>query len=203
MGIATSLTRLAAPETRPASALVVRDVQARGDAAGVAVALPSAARERSAIARAFPGARLIDLAGDRATPSAVLEAATSAGIVHFAVHGFDPEAAQRSEGGFLQLAGEGGRLSAREVARAQLAPGSRVVLSACNAASISPHGLSWAFARAGAVAGAFARDRIDDESAAAWSERFYAALARGRSFVQANREAQQESDRAPLFAVVK
>jgi CHAT domain-containing protein len=81
----------------------------------------------------------------------------------------------------------------------RLSPGTRVVLSACHAGAPGPRGLAFAFARAGAVAIAAARGEVDDAAAARWSEKFYAALGRGLSFVRANREAQSE---AP-FLVVK
>jgi hypothetical protein len=50
----------------------------------------------------------------RATPELALRLSAQYPLVHFAVHGFEGES--------LQLAGEGGRLSAREIARAHLRP---------------------------------------------------------------------------------
>jgi CHAT domain-containing protein len=113
----------------------------------------------------------------------VLRALASAPLAHFAVHGFDSPA-----GGFLQLAGDDGRLSARDLATIRL-PRSRVVLAACDAAGPAANGLPWAFARAGAVAVVAAQERADDAAAAAWAQRFYAALAQGNGFARANREA--------------
>ncbi|HEX9578713.1 MAG TPA: CHAT domain-containing protein, partial [Myxococcales bacterium] len=179
VGLATSLTRLIAPEPAPPrSALLVSSPS-----------LPGMNREKEAL-RAM-GASVVDLPGARALPESVLEQSRSQPLLHFAVHGL--------EGGFLQLAGDGGRLAAREVAQMRLLPGARVVLSACHAGMPGPRGLAWAFARAGASAVAAARDEVDDAAAARWSTRFYAALGRGLSFVRANREAASEA----RFVVVK
>lgn len=207
VGFATTITRLLAPEPAPRSGLLVHDVLARGDAAGVAVLLPFAQREEAAVAGFLGRSPLVELSGDSATPAAALASARNAQLLHFAVHGFDPS---QEEGGFLQLAQappDSGRLTARQVALAPLTSGTRVVLSACNAAATGAHGLGWAFARAGAVAVAAARDRIDDQAAAIWSERFYAALARGAPFVQANSEAARAAlaagSRPSSFVVLK
>jgi CHAT domain-containing protein len=135
---------------------------------------------------------VIELSGERATPEEALRLSEQHPLLHFAVHGF--------EGGFLQLAGEGGRLAARDVTHARLAHGTRVVLSACDAGAPGPGGIAWAFARAGATAVAAARGRIDDRAAAGWSERFYAAVAQGKPFSEA---ALAPEDRAARFIVVK
>ncbi len=103
-------------------------------------------------------------------------------------------------GAFLQLAGEGGRLAARDIARAHLAPQARVVLSACEAGAPGPRGVAWAFARAGAAVVAAPRGEIDDSAAARWSGKFYATLGRGKTFAQAAREARLDG---PRFVVVK
>jgi len=192
-GIATSLTRLLAREPRevPQSALFV-SAQTSGDIAAVATPLPGAEAERAALFRL--GVKVEALSGERATPELALQLSARHPLLHFAVHGF--------EGGFLQLAGEGGRLAARDVAQARLRPGTRVVLSACESGTPGPGGVAWAFARAGATAVVAAVDKVDDAAAAHWSERFYAALGRGLSFARAAREAAEE-DRAARFIVVK
>ena len=195
VGVASSLRRMLAPEEHPENALLVRDAQVQGDAAGTAVALPSTAREAAALEAALGPAR--GLSGPGATPEAVLAQAPAASLLHFAVHGFDGD-----EGGSLTLSGPAGRLSGREIERLRLRRGARVVLSACEAAAPGPRGLPWAFARAGAVAVAAARGRVDDAAAARWAEVFYPALARGESFAQANREAVSDP-RAAWFVVMK
>lgn len=191
-GIATTLTRLLAPEPQspPRSALFVT-AETRGDVAAVATALPGAERERAALSKL---SATTELSGERATPEEALRLAPGSALLHFAVHGF--------EGRVLQLAGEGGRLAAREIAQAHLQPDARVVLSSCEAGTPGPGGVAWAFARAGAVAIAAARGNVDDAAAARWSERFYQALGAGQSFARAAREAGQE-DRAARFIVVK
>lgn len=195
VGAATSIARLLAAEPPVlGSALLVREAKVQGDAAGAAVALPASARERLALAKV---ADVAELAGAAATVEAVFDRAPSAALLHFAVHGFDGPA-----GGFLLLSGEPGRVGAAEIAQLALRGSPRVVLSACEAASPGPRGLQWAFARAGAVAIAAARDRVDDAAAALWSERFYAALSRGESFARANREALADP-RAGWFVVMK
>ena len=118
-------------------------------------------------------------------------------LLHFAVHGFEGP-----EGGSLQLAGDAGRLGAREIAGLRLQPGARVVLSSCEAGAPGPRGVAFSFARAGAGAVVAAQGKLPDAAAARWSERFYAALGRGLSFAQANREAML-ADRAARFVVVK
>ena len=191
-GIATTLTRLLAPEPRspPRSALFVT-AETRGDVAAVATALPGAERERAALAKL---SATTELSGERATPEEALRLAPGAALLHFAVHGF--------EGRILQLAGEGGRLAARDIAQAHLQPDARVVLSSCEAGTPGPGGVAWAFARAGAVAVAAARGEVGDAAAARWSERFFQALGAGQPFARAAREAGQE-DRAARFIVVK
>ena len=190
-GIATSLTRLLAPEPgAPRSALFVT-AETRGDIAAVASALPGADLERTALAKI---AQVTELSGERATPDEALRLAPGFALLHFAVHGF--------EGKVLQLAGEGGRLAARDIARAHLQAQARVVLSSCEAGTPGPSGVAWAFARAGAVAIAAARGPIDDAAAARWSERFYTALSAGQPFERAARAA-NERDRATAFIVVK
>lgn len=191
-GIATSLTRLLAPEPRspPRSALFVT-AETRGEVAAVAGALPGAEREQAALSKL---AATTALSGERATPEEALRLAPDFALLHFAVHGF--------EGRALQLAGEGGRLAARDIAQAHLKAGARVVLSSCAAGTPGPGGVAWAFARAGALAIAAARGEVDDAAAARWSERFYAALGAGQPFARAAREAGQE-DRAARFIVVK
>jgi CHAT domain-containing protein len=192
-GVATSLTRLLAEEPRalPRTALFI-SAQAGGDRASAAPALPGSADELVALLKS--GVRVAGLSGARATPELALQLAAQYPLVHFAVHGFEGES--------LQLAGEGGRLSAREIAHARLQPQARVVLSACEAGAPGPRGLGWAFARAGAAAVAAARGKVDDAAAARWSDRFYSALGRGLTFAQAAREAGKE-DRAARFIVVK
>src|SRR6185503_11654181 len=103
--------------------------------------LPGADDEAAALRAA--GAEVTEVSGERATPAHALELAADEPFVHFAVHGFG--------GAFLQLAGEGGRLAARDIAQAKLQPGARVVLSACEAGAPGPRGVAWAFARAGAA----------------------------------------------------
>ena len=188
-GIATSLTRLLAADEggAPKRALIV-SAQASGDAAAVATALPGAADEAAAL-RAT-GAEVTELSGERATPARALEVAVGQPLLHFAAHGFG--------GAFLQLAGENGRLTARDVALAHVAPGARVVLSSCEAGAPGPRGIAWAFAKAGASAIAAPREAVDDAAAARWSQQFYAALGRGLGFTQAAAEA-----RAARFIVVK
>ena len=185
VGLATTLLRALAPEPAAAtrSALLVSDAQVPGDPAGVASALPGVERERAALSRLLGGAEPQDLSGSRATPEAVLRAAGRVPLVHFAVHGFDT-----ASGGYLQLAGDAGRLAARDVAGGSF-PGARVVLAACDAAAPGARSLSWAFARAGALAIAAASGRASDAAAASWAERFYAALARGERFAPANHAA--------------
>lgn len=197
LGLASSLTRALAPEPAapPAQALLVRDAQAEGDVAGAAVALPASADERKSLQQLAPDVR--ELAGRAATPEAVLAEVPAAPLVHFAVHGFEGP-----EGGALQLAGAAGRLPASELAALRLQPGARVVLAACDAASPGPRGLLFAFARAGAVAVVAARGRVDDAAAARWARGFYAALARGRSFAQANHDAATDP-RGAQFVVMK
>ncbi|MCA1826021.1 MAG: CHAT domain-containing protein [Myxococcales bacterium] len=187
--IVTSLSRLLAPEPRVKSALFV-SAQTTGDIAAVATPLPGAEQEIAALRKL---AAVTELSGERATPDMALRLAPRQDLLHFAVHGF--------EGGFLQLAGEGGRLAARDVAETKL-PGARVVLSACESAAPGPRGISWAFARAGASVIAAAEGKIDDAAAARWSERFYAALGNGLTFSQAAREAEKDSPTA-RFIVVK
>ena len=189
--VVTSLSRLLAPEPEgpPKSALFV-SAQTTGDIAAVATALPGAAREIEALRKI---ATVTEVSGERATPEMALRLAPGEDLLHFAVHGF--------EAGFLQLAGEGGRLAARDIADLKLAR-ARVVLSACESAAPGPRGVAWAFARAGASAIAAAQGKIDDAAAARWSERFYAALGNGRTFSQAAREAEKDSPTA-RFIVVK
>lgn len=195
VGAASSLSRVLAREETGTGALIVRDAQAQGDSAGTEGALPSTPRESAALQAAF--GQIAELAGPAATPEAVLARAPSASMLHFAVHGFDS-----AEGGSLALSGPAGRLSGREIQGLALRRSTRVVLSACEAATPGPRGLSWAFAKAGAVAVAAARDRVDDAAAARWAEVFYAALARGASFAEANREAVSDP-RAAWFVVMK
>ena len=187
-GIATSLTRLLAGEPRalPRTALFISAQSA------AAPALPGAAGDLVALLRS--GVHVAGLSGAGATPELALQLAGRYPLVHFAVHGYAGES--------LQLAGEGGRLPAREIARARMQPRARVVLSACEAGAPGPGGVAWAFARAGAAAIAAARDQVDDAAAARWSDRFYAALGRGLDFAQAAREA-GSGDRAARYIVVK
>jgi CHAT domain-containing protein len=188
--VVTSLSRLLAPE--PASARTALFVSARtsGDIAAVATPLPGADREIAALRKL---ATVTELAGERATPETALRLAPGHDLLHFAVHGF--------EGGFLQLAGEGGRLAARDIAETKLTS-ARVVLSSCESAAPGPRGIAWAFAKAGASVIAAAEGRIDDAAAARWSERFYDALAKGKTFSQAADEAEKETPHA-RFIVVK
>lgn len=184
----TSLSRFLAPDPpQPRSALFVT-AQTTGDVAAVATALPGADRELSSL-RSF--ASVTELSGERATPDEALRLAPGRDLLHFAVHGF----------GFLQLAGEGGRLSARDIAQAKL-PHARVVLSSCESDAPGPRGVAWAFARAGAAEIAAARGDVDDAAAARWSQAFYAALARGAPFAQAAREAEKDGS-AARFVVLK
>ncbi len=196
LGIASSLTRLLAAEERPASVLLVRDAQTEGDAAGAAAALPGSERERASIEQLTSDVH--ELSGRAATPEAVLARAAREPLLHFAVHGFDGP-----EGGSLLLAGAAGRLGSREISALRLRPGARVVLSACESAAPGPRGLLFAFARAGATAVVAARDRVDDDAAARWADAFYAALARGRSFAQANHDASALDARGARFIVMK
>jgi hypothetical protein len=196
LGTASSLTRLLAAEERPATALLVRDAQTEGDGAGAAPALPASGGERESLAQLAP--EVFELAGRAATPDAVLLRASQHPLLHFAVHGFDGK-----EGGSLQLAGTAGRLSAREISTLRLRPGARVVLSACEAAAPGPRGLQFAFARAGATAVVAARDRVDDAAAGRWARAFYASLARGRDFAQANHDAALLDPRGASFVVMK
>ena len=197
LGTASSLTRMLAAEERPASALLVRDAQTEGDGAGAAPALPASRGERESMAQLAP--EVFELAGRAATPDAVLSRAASEPLLHFAVHGFDGP-----EGGSLQLAGAAGRLGAREISAQRLRPGARVVLSSCEAAATpGPRGVMFAFARAGATAIVAARDRVDDAAAARWAQAFYASLARGRDFAQANHDAALLDPRGAAFVVMK
>jgi tetratricopeptide (TPR) repeat protein len=190
-GVVTSLTRLLAeePPGAPRRALFV-SAQTSGDTAALASALPGAEAESAAL-RAL-GAEVDELSGERATVEMTLRLAAQEPFLHFAVHGFG--------GSFLQLAGDGGRLAAREIAQAHLLPRARVVLSSCEAGAPGARSLSWAFARAGAAAIAAPRGAIDDALAARWSEKFYAALGRGGTFAQAARQARLDGAR---FVVVK
>ena len=208
-GIATSLRRLLAPEPALGTvrdALLVDSVQASADAAGAAPDLPAAQREKAALLHALPSAQLVELTGARATPEAFLQALPRASLVHIAAHGQDEGAAGANAGGYLQLAGDGGRLTARDFAAAHLREGTRVVLSSCESATPGSGGLAFALARAGATASAAAEGQVDDAAAGAWSEAFYAALVRGASFAQANHEAlrsQPDSATGAWFIVTK
>ncbi len=192
-GIATSLTRLLAGEPRslPRTALFI-SAPTSGDRAAAVSPLPGAAGELVALLRS--DVRVAGLSGARATPELALQLSAQYPLVHFAVHGYRGES--------LQLAGEGGRLPAREIAHARLQPQTRVVLSACEAGAPGPGGVAWAFARAGAVAVAAAQGKVEDAAAARWSDRFYSALGRGLTFAQSAREAAKE-DRAARYIVVK
>jgi len=189
LGMATTVARLLATEPswppRAGTALLADGAAPSSEAGPALPSLPASAQERPVLAAAL-GAELLELSGPGLTPAALLERMPSLSFLHASVHGL----AASAGGGALQLSGELGRLSAREIAASQLAPGARVVLSACRAAP-AESGLSLAFARAGALEIAAASGDLDDAAAARWAATFYPALARGLSFARANREAQR------------
>jgi CHAT domain-containing protein len=182
--IVSTLRRAVTPRPKPAAgALLVHGAVAEG---ALSPALPAAALERETLRAQF-GA-LEELTGPAATAEALLARLPSLGLVHAAVHG---AAGTRDGGGHLLLSpGAGGepRLSLEQVGAARLAPGARVVLAACHAAS-AESGLGLAFLRAGAAAVVAAQGEVDDAAAARWAALFYPALARGLSPAEANREA--------------
>lgn len=195
VGVGTSISRLLAPEPgASASVLLVSGAIPVGDVAGVAVQLPGAEREKGELERL--GLAVEDLRGPSATPEAVLARAAALPLLHFAVHGFDG-----LEGGFLQLSGDPGRLTAADVTSRKLS-GQRVVLAACETAAFGQRGLAFAFARSGAFGVVAARGRVDDAAAAAWSARFHALLAKGVPMIRAAHEAEADP-RAPKFVVLK
>lgn len=171
------------------------------------MALPAAGVEgqalREALVRTSSGAPLQELTGARATPDALLELLGAASFVHLGVHGLGGDQRERAA---LLLSGDPGRLPAQELARAQLSPGARVVLSSCHAASPSAGGLPFALARAGAGAVVSAAGPVADQAAGAWASRFYAALDAEGGFAQANHAALvalSKTPRPPWYVVLR
>lgn len=204
-GLVTSLSRLLAPEAAGLgrAPLFVHDARP----AEAAAALPAVGAEeqalRAALARSAAAAPLQELTGARATPDSLLELLPDASFVHLGVHGLAGDERERAA---LLLSGDPGRLPVRDLARARLSPGARVVLSACHAASPGAGGLPFAFARAGAAAVVSAAGPVADESAGAWAGQFYAALDGAGGFVKANHlalVALSKTPRPPWYVVLK
>ena len=169
--------------------------------AGEAEAVQQAVRD-------LPGVEL-DLRPEatRETLQAALD--QTAHIVHFAGHGrFDVQMGESygtTEGrGFLLLEGEGGELSAEEVAMNLRGSGVRlVVLAACEGGRVDGvqawSGVAPALVRAGTPAVVAMQYRVRDDKAIAFSRRFYQSLVSGGSVdaaVTAGRLAMFDSEEA-------
>jgi CHAT domain-containing protein len=157
--------------------------------------VPGALEERGALRAVWTRARVTELAEAAATEAAVPAAVAQAGIVHFATHA---EASDRDPlATHLRLspgANGDGLLHVGEIAPRSYEE-RLVVLASCESlvgALLSGEGfvgLSRAFVAGGASGVVAARWPIG-ASSASFTRVFYAALARGRSFAAATREAQ-------------
>jgi len=176
----------------------------RGDAviflAPGALGPANAPADARAIARAFPGSRIVP----DARPEDVVRGVRGAALVHFAAHGrIDPE---RPAHGHLLLGGQGeggsARLESWQAAELEL-EGALVVLSACHSgrgewlAGAGLAGLTRGFLLAGAREVVASRWAVDDRVTARFMGLFYAELAAGRATpeaLQAARAALRKED---------
>ena len=159
--------------------------------------LPAAEREADAVAGRYRNA--VRLAGDDATPTAMLQLASAADIIHFTGHG-----SARSDSGdgatLLALAGDQAEstLSARQIESLRLPRAPLVVLAACSTArgdvrwSEGALSLARAFLVAGAPAVVATAWQIDDAEAERFFPRFHDHLAAGLTVAEAVRMTQLE-----------
>ena len=170
--------------------------------------LMEAESEADELALLFPGARL--LKGPQATRSAVLAALDGAGLAHLACHGWlerdalvlATDAHRRGGagggggggGGAAEVGDSGGLLAKEDLLSCgvRLAPGSTVVLSACNTGRGAVRGegvvgLARAFLAAGAGAVVMSLWSVPDRHTRLLMRAVYCALARGVRAPQALR----------------
>lgn len=157
--------------------------------------LQNAGRELQSVARAFPGARVLE--GPRATEPELARAGLDrAAILHFATHGLmDEELPQRSGLALTAAPPESdGLLQMREIYSLPL-HASLVTLSACQTAlgkDVTGEGLiglTRAFFHAGADAVVASLWNVDDASTADFMRRFYTSLGAGSPIDAAARQA--------------
>ncbi len=177
-----------------------REMRDRDNAAVFGVedaSIPAAAAEARAVAQQLPSAAL--RIGEDATVGALLDMASSSGILHLACHGlFRPDNPM-----FSSLKLHDNWLLATDVMSLHL-PGALVTLSACESGRSEVIGgdeilgLTRAFLGAGAAALVVSLWLVQDESTAQLMKGWYAHLREGKSLASALRAAQLDlKDRYP------
>ena len=158
--------------------------------------LPHAAREISLIEKHFPQADRVELTGQVATPSAVLDSHLGDfSYLHFATHGTASRLRPLESAVILSPQGDSSfKLYARDILQHSL-HARLVTISACNGAGIRTYageglvGLSWAFLRAGAhnvIAGLW---EVSESSTPQLMDELYKNLASGQDPASALRNA--------------